>query len=174
MKNIIQKIKDFFLGLKMFRSKSAVKGRVKLECHDANGILKWSTGWMTNIITNGGLGAVSGLVGNVGSETAFGYLALGTDSTVAAQTQTALIAEITTGGLERAAATVTQETTTTADDTLQFVKQWTSSASHTVEEIGIFNASISGIMLGRKVTGSKSLISGETLTATYQVIFANA
>ena len=154
--------------------KVGVTGRVKLECHRADGSLKWATDWMKNTITATGLGAVSGLVGDVGSETAFGYLAVGTDSTAADKTQTALVAEITTGGLERASATVTQETTTDTDDTVQFVKQWTASASHTVEEIGIFNASSSGVMLGRKVTGSKSLESGETLTATYQVIFANA
>jgi len=168
---MLKKIKDFFMGKKPM---VGVTGRVKLECHAIDGSLKWSTGWMTNVITNAGLGAISGLVGNIGSETAFSYLAVGTSDTAASQTQTALVAEITTGGLERASVTPTQEETTTADDTVQLTKQWTASATHSVEEIGIFNASSGGIMLGRKVTGTKALISGETLTATYQVIFANA
>lgn len=148
-----------------------LKGLVKLDIYDVNGKLKDTTGWLENTITKTGLAQIALLAGDA-SAVPFTYLAVGTDSTAAANTQTALVAEITDTGLERAAATVSRVTTTETNDTLQLVKTWTASGSKTVEEIGIFNAASTGTMLGRKVTGSKALSNGETLTATYKVSFA--
>jgi hypothetical protein len=74
--------------------------------------------------------------------------------------------------LGRAAATVTRETTTVTNDTLQLVKVWTATGSKTIEEIGIFNASSGGTMLGRALTTTKTIAVDETLTGTYQVKFA--
>ena len=148
-----------------------LKGLVKLDIHDVNGNLRDTTGWLENTITKTGLAQIALLAGDA-SAVPFTYLAVGTDSTAAANTQTALVAEITDTGLERAAATVSRTTTTETNDTLQLVKTWTASGSKTAEEIGIFNAASTGTMLGRKVTGSKALSNGETLTATYKVSFA--
>jgi len=156
----------------MFKNKLGLTGRVKLEAHYADGSLKWATGWMKNTITNTGLAAVAGLIGDADTQTAFTYLEVGTGSAAAAATQTALEAAITDSGLARAAATVTRETTTATNDTLQLYKQWSVSGTKVIEEIGIFNAASAGIMLGRKVTGTKSVDSGETLAATYQVILS--
>jgi hypothetical protein len=167
--NMIEKIKDM---LKSNNNTLKIKGRVKLECHNANGKLQWSTGWMNNTIANSGLGVVSGLVGNVGSEVAFTYLAVGTDSTAESAAHTALQAEIVDTGLARAAATVTQETTTQTDDTLQLYKVWTATGTKSIEEIGAFNDATTGTMLGRKLTGTKTVNNTETLTATYQFIFS--
>jgi len=126
-------------------------------------------------ITNSGLAVVSGLIGNTGSETAFTYLELGTGTTAFAATQTALVTAITDSGLARAAATVSQETTTQTDDTLQLTKQWTASGSKTVAEAGIFNGSSGGTMLARtKLTSARALTSGSTYSYTYKIILASA
>jgi len=153
------------------QNKTTTTGRYKLDCFNLDGSLKWSTNWIENTITNTGKAEEALLVsGEWGI--AFTYLAVGTDSTAAAATQTALEAETTTNGLERAAATVTLVTTTTADDTMNLEKTWTASWTVIVEEIGIFNAASAGIMLGRQVTGTKTINSGESLQGTYQIIFS--
>jgi len=148
-------------------------GYVHLVCRDKDGNLKWEHKGK-NIITNAGLAAIAGLVGNTGSVTAFSYIALGTSSTAVAAGDTTLGAEITDTGLQRAAATVSRTTTTAANDTLRFAKTFTATGSKTVEEVGIFNASSSGVLLGHLLTGSKALQNTDTLTVTYDIVFADA
>ena len=154
------------------KSKIGITGQVRLECHDKDGNLLWDTGFMKNTITNACLAELSGLAGNTGSKTAFTYLAVGTDSTAESAAHTALQAETTTNGLERAAATVSQVTTTQTNDTLQLTKTWTATGTVVVEEVGAFNAASAGTMFGRKLTTTKTVNNGETLTGTYQFIFA--
>lgn len=149
-----------------------VKGRVKLTIFDTLGNVREKTDWMENVITRTGLDELSGLAGDVGSKTAFTYLAVGLSATTATASQSALVAEITGSGLARTTATVTQETTTVTDDTLQLVHTWTASATKAIEEIGVFNAASTGVMLGRKLTGTKTINNGETIEATYQIVFA--
>lgn len=148
-----------------------VKGQVRLVLRNSDGSLIEDTGFQDNIITNAGLAAMAGLVGNTGAIAAFTYLAVGTDATAASASQTALQAELATLGLARAAATVSRSTTTQTNDTLQLDYTWTASGTTAVEEIGIFNAASTGIMLGRKVTGTKNVANGVTLAATYKIIF---
>lgn len=128
----------------------------------------WS---VDNLIVNLGKATIAGLVGNTGSQTAFTYLALGTSTTAVAAAQTALQAETVVSGLARAAAAVARTTTNVANDTLTLTKTFTSGGSATIEEIGVFNASSSGVMLGRALTTSKILTSGDTIACTYNVIF---
>lgn len=149
----------------------SLAGRVKLDCHNPDGSLKWTTGWIKNGITNAGKAQVALLAGDA-SATPFTYLEVGTSSTAFAASQTALQAAVTDSGLARAAATVSRVTTTVTNDTLQLVKTWTATGSKTIEEVGIFNAASAGTMLGRALTGTKSVVNGETLTGTYQVKFA--
>lgn len=146
-------------------------GKVRLQAFNADGTPKWDTGFMRNKITNASLAAIAGLMGNTGSQVAFTYLAVGSGTTAEAATLTALTTEITNHGLARAAATVSRVTTTQTNDTLQLAYTWTASggSSDTVQEIGIFNDPTTGVMLGRKLTGAKTIASGESLTATYQV-----
>lgn len=120
-----------------------------------------------NKMTNASLAVITGLVGNTGAQTAFGYLAVGTDSTAVSASHTALQAEITDTGLARASATISRSTTTQANDTLNFVKEWTASGTKTIEEVGIFNAASNGVMLARATTGTISLLSGHTVEITY-------
>jgi len=155
----------------MIKTGLKIKGMVKLECHDKEGNLKWTTDWLKNTITNAGLAVVSGLVGNTGSQTAFTYLAVGTSATAESAAHTALQAEITDSGLARVAATVSRVTTTQTNDTLQLYYVWTATATKAIEEVGAFNASSAGSMLGRKLTTTKTVNNTDTLTATYKFIF---
>ena len=125
-----------------------------------------------NIITNAGKAEAINLLGNVSSPVSFTYLAVGIGTTAAAATDTALESEIVDSGLERAAATVTRVTTTTANDTLQLVKSWTVSGTKAVTEAGILNDASAGTLLGHQVFSAINVVSGDTLALTYKVILA--
>lgn len=147
-----------------------IKGVIDFVIKDVNGNIKdaWT---VNNLITSAGKAQIALLAGDA-SAVPFTYLALGTSNSAVTVGQTSLVGEITTLGLARASATVSRTTTTVTNDTLQLVYTWTASGTVTVEEIGVFNAASSGTMLGRALTGSKSLVNTETLTATYKVIFS--
>lgn len=147
-----------------------ITGKVKLVCHDRNGNLIWETPKMKNVITNEGKAQMALLAGSTG--TSFTYLALGSGSTAEAATQTALTAEIVVNNLTRHTTTVSRTTTTTTNDTCRLTYTWTASGTSTIEEVGAFNDSSAGTMLGRKLTGSKTVNSTEQLTATYDFIFS--
>ena len=127
-----------------------------------------------NLIVNASLAEISGLVGNTGSKTAFTYLAVGTGTTAAAAGDTTLETEITDSGLERAASTVSQETTTQTDDTLQLLKEWTATGSKAVTEVGALNAGAAGTLLGRQIFSAINVVSTDVLEITYKFVFAGA
>lgn len=156
----------------MIDTLKGLEGKVRLVCHDKDGNIKFDTGFIKNSITNASFAVLSGLAGNVDAQTAFTYLAVGTSTTAPSASQTALGGEITDSGLSRASATVSRVTTTQTNDTLQLVKAFSVTGTKTVEEVGIFNASSGGTMLGRALTTSKAVVNGDTLTITYQVKFA--
>jgi hypothetical protein len=145
-----------------------IRGSLTITHRGADGEEKSKTE-THNIITNAGIAEVTALMGNVGSPTAFTYLALGSSSTAVSATDTTLTTEITTGGLARAAATVTQETTTVSNDTLQLDKTWTATIPLTVEECGVFNDATTGDMLGHALTTTKALLASDTIQVTYKV-----
>ncbi len=122
-----------------------------------------------NTLTNARLAVVAGLEGGTGSQVAFTYLALGTSNTAPAASQTTLVAETVVSGLARAAATVSRITTAQTNDTLKLLKVFTAAGSAVIEEIGYFNDATAGVMGGRALTGSKNLVSGDTLTAIYTI-----
>ena len=127
---------------------------------------------VNNSIMNVGFAAIAGLVGNTGAITAFTYLALGTSNTAVSAGQTALGAEISTNGLQRVSATVSRVTTTQTNDTLQLTYTYTVTGTSAIEEIGAFNASSSGTMLGRALTGTVNVINGDSLSMTYKFKFS--
>ncbi len=140
-------------------------GTYHFSITDSNGNVRdsWS---VKNIVTNAGKAQVALLIGDA-SATPFTYLALGTSSAAVGASQTTLTTEITDSGLQRAAGTVSRTTTTVTNDTYTLTKTFTATGSKTVEEVGVFNASSSGTMLSRALTGTKSLSNGEQLTVTY-------
>jgi hypothetical protein len=125
-----------------------------------------------NIITNAGKAEVANLIGGVSTPVAFTYLALGVGTTAAAATQTALVTEIIDTGLARHAATVTRVTTTATNDTTQLVYQWTATGIKAVTEVGAFNASSSGTMLGRQVFSAINTVANDTIQVTYKFVVA--
>lgn len=143
-------------------------GKYTLKCYRADGKLKWRK-TVHNSVMNVGKAEVANLMGNVSSPVAFTYLAVGTSSTAVAISQTALGGEITDSGLARHAATVSRTTTTSTNDTLSLTYTWSVSGTKAIEEVGVFNASSSGIMLSRALTTTKNVASGETLTGTYTI-----
>lgn len=151
--------------------KMKLRGLITLEVKDKKGKLKEKKE-IKNTICNLGLKAIVGLAGNIDSQTAFTYLASGIGTTAAAAADTALESEIVDSGLARASVTPTSETTTATDDTLQLVKAWTVSGTKAVTEIGILNAASTGVLLGHQVFSALNVVSGDTLTVTYQVVLS--
>jgi hypothetical protein len=151
---------------------TGIKGMVKLECKSAEGKVLWTMPLSHNIITNVGKSAFIARAFGLGTDSAFAFLQLGTGTTAEAATQTALTTPITTSGLAIHTGAVSITTTTTTSDTVRTQYTWTATGTQTVQEIGLFNASVSGIMLGRKLTGAKVVNSTETLTATYDIIIS--
>ncbi len=148
-----------------------VKGQYTFEIFDKEGNLRDS--WKSeNLVVNGGLAFITGLLGGTGTVPT--YIALGTDDTAVAGSQTALVAEITDSGLARATGTVSQETTTVTDDTFQITKTFTATGSKTIEEVGIFNAASAGTMLSRALTTTKAIDTDENIVVTYKLKLANA
>jgi hypothetical protein len=174
-----------------------VNGRVRLECYDLGkldgfivnlmrvvglkayiapfvrykGSLAWDTGFSNNLVTNVGKALLSSLLGGLGGAAAT-YLAVGTSSTAVALTDTTLGAEITDSGLARSVAdSISQTTTTTTNDTVQYQKTWSATGTKTVQEVGLLNASSGGTLVGHKLTGAKALTSGQVLVATYSIQF---
>lgn len=110
-----------------------------------------------NMVVNTGLAAIAGMLGGV--ETApYIYIGLGTDNTAAAAGQTALLAEITTGGGERKAGTATRSTIGVADDTLNVEAIFTFTAGFSVNEIGLFNDALAGIMVARRIPAGAPIV----------------
>lgn len=147
-----------------------LKGLISLKVTDKDGNLK-DERLIKNIITNAGLAQIALLAGDA-SAVPFTYLALGTGTTAAAATDTALETESSASGLERAAATVSRVTTTVSNDTLQLAKTFTSGATAAITECGIFNDASAGTMLGHQVFSAANVVSGDSIALTYKVSFA--
>jgi hypothetical protein len=139
---------------------------VKIPCITGNSTYELRS---HNLITNVGQAGCAGRLGNLGGYSPFTYVALGTSTTAAAATDTALGAEISTGGLARANATATQTTTTVTNDTLQLTYTFTASASFAVTEEGIFDASSSGHLLAHQVFSAVNVASGDSISVTHSV-----
>ncbi len=119
-------------------------------------------------ITTAGRGLASGLLGAVGTPVGVKWLAYGTGTTAFAIAQTALVAQS-----QREAATVTQVTTTVANDTVQLTKTFTISGTETITEIGAFNDGTTGTMFARAtstdaVFSAKAVTSGDSFALTYK------
>ena len=123
-----------------------------------------------NVVVNTGLAQVAGLIVNLETDY-FDYMAIGTGTTEAQATDTALESEITTGGGARAAATITRITQDVTNDTAQFVHQWTFTDSFAITEAGIFNDPSAGVMLSRKTFSAYNVVSGDELQITWRIQF---
>lgn len=126
-----------------------------------------------NVMTKTGMAVRAALFGLGLSGTKFSYIALGTGTTPVTSDDTTLEAEITSGGGERASATVTQVTVTNLNDTAQFVKEFTFTDTFAVSECGLFNDSSDGVMASHKLLDAvKNVVPGDVLTVTVKITFS--
>ena len=142
----------------------SISGKFILKKFDADGNLV-ETREVKNVITNDGKNEVAGLIcaDQASSYTAFDYIAVGTGTTSASATDTALENET-----DRQAATGTLTTTSVTDDTMQLVASFTG-INATITEAGVFNASTGGTMLARQTFSGIPLTTNDTLEVTYKV-----
>lgn len=124
---------------------------------------------ISNLITNAGMAGVASRINGADSEDAFTYIAIGTGTTSANATDTALETEITTGGGARASATASRTTTDVTNDTARLVKTFTFSDTFAVTEAGALNAGSSGVLLNHQVFSAVNVVSGDSLQVTIDI-----
>lgn len=147
----------------MWKKPELIKRKVKLP--------KVLNGAGTSIkLTYDGIAVLSAREGGIPDLTEFTHIAIGNDNTAASQADRALGQE-----LDRAAATVTQETTNVTDDTVRFTKAFSITETMYVYEVGVFNAATGGKMLCRAynlaLDTEHTLASGDTFTVTIDCVF---
>lgn len=125
---------------------------------------------ISNLITTVGVSGIAARINGSGSPAAYTYIALGTGTTGAADSDTQLEAEITTSGGARASATASLVTTDTAGDTaqLQVTFSFTTGGTFAVTESGVLNASSGGTLLARQVFSAINVASGDSLQVTWK------
>ena len=148
-------------------AKVSTKDNVYFVLKDKNGVIKkeWKG---ANLITNAGFAALASRLNGAGSEAAFTFIGIGTGTTAANVSDTALESEITTGGGSRAAATASRVTTDVTNDTAQLVLTFNFTASFSVTETGVLNAASSGTLLNRQVFTAVAVTSGDSLQITHK------
>jgi hypothetical protein len=125
---------------------------------------------LSNLVTTAGASGVAARINGSGSPAAYTYIALGTNTTAAADANTQLGAEITTSGGARAAASVSLVTTETSGDTaqLQNTFAFTTGGTFAITESGVLNAASTGTLLARQVFSAINVASGDSLQVTWK------
>lgn len=137
-----------------------MKGRGVFDLYDKDGVLKKHIE-KDNLIVNGGFDFICNAIGAVSQPGEMSYIAVGTGSTAAAATQTALITQLAISAAtyaHTAGTKVLTLTTTFAAGT----------ATGAITEAGVFNAASAGTMLDRVVFSVINKGADDTLTATFQ------
>ncbi|MEM4154866.1 MAG: hypothetical protein QXW52_08635 [Candidatus Caldarchaeum sp.] len=129
-----------------------------------------------NIITDAGMGFLRNAVhlGTAGSDVAK-FIALSTDSTAPAYTATTCPSEITSGGLARAAGTVsTQSGPANGDITVRVENTFTATGSHTgVQKACLFTASSAGTLYAMATFSPVNLAANDQLTIRWDFTYQN-
>jgi len=124
-----------------------------------------------NTIMDVGRAVVAGLIGSdIAGGAAFDWMAIGTSGLAAAATQTQL-------GSEQVRVLTASSLTTSGvtNDTAQFIGSFGISGTHSIQEAGIFNTGVTadtGSMLARTTFAALSVISGDSINATWEVTAA--
>lgn len=149
--------------------KLIVKGWTEIVVRDANGKIKDSR-TIDNTVTAVGRMIIAKQLNGV-TTAPVTAIALGTGTPSA----TALGTEITDSGLERGAATCSNQTTTTSGDTARWAKTFTATGSKAVIEEGLFDNNTSGgNMLASQTFDAINVVATDTITITHNIKFANA
>jgi len=96
------------------------------------------------------------------------YVAWGTGAGTTAATDTTLFTEVT----PRVSGTVTQQTTSTTNDTFQVVATQTAGTAETITNAGLFDASTSGNLFVKGDFTGVALNSGDSIAFTVKVQFS--
>lgn len=123
---------------------------------------------VTNLVVSAGKAAAAGLLNGVITNF-FEHIAIGTGTVAPAAGDTALGAEITTGGGARAAGTTSRVTTTVTNDTAQIVLTFSFTASFAVTESGVFDSISAGAMLCRQTFSAVNVVSGDSIQITWKI-----
>jgi hypothetical protein len=121
-----------------------------------------------NTITTDGLAAVAGLVNGVVTNF-FEYIAIGTGTTGAQESDSALETEITDGGGARASASTSRVTTTDTNDTAQLQHTFSFTLSKAVTESGVLDSASSGVLLCRQTFSAVNVVDGDSLQITWKI-----
>lgn len=150
--------------------KLCIDGRIHWTVHNPDGSLACE-GRAKNQIKNAGKTNIIKLLGyGLTGGASLRYLAVGSSSTANSASQTELVDEILASGLTRIDATITNPTTSTANDTLRFTGVWTVTADAIIEEAGILTASVGGILVCRVLTGTINVYVGQVVTFNYDLV----
>lgn len=139
-----------------------LKGEVEVLVYGKDGRLK-DRRVVGNLVVNVGKAQVAGLINGVVT-TAFKYIAIGTGTTSPSATDTALGSEVA-----RASATTSRATTTVTNDTATWSATFNFTASYSITESGIFDASSGGNMLARQTFSAVNVVSGDSLIVNWKV-----
>lgn len=140
-----------------------LQGYVIAEFKGPNGVsLRRDT--FGNLIMDAGRVYAAQMLGGV-STVPFQWIAVGSATASANATQTALLSEITDGGLAR----VQDGTPTNTSVTLQIDQAWTATAANTVNEVALLNSSADGVMLARQTCGPYAFASGNQFAVTWNI-----
>ena len=140
-----------------------LKGEIEFLVIDKEGNIR-ERRVVRNVITNDGKASVAGLILADVSETPYDYVAIGTGTTSASASDTALEAET-----HRVAGTGSRVTTSTTNDTAQLQATFNFSASYSITESGVFNASSGGTMLCRQTFSAINVNDGDSLQITWKI-----
>ena len=121
------------------------RGLVSFTLTDEHGIVKQEE--VHNLVVNSGLAYIISSMRDAATAVA-SHMAVGTSTTAAAATQTALVAEIVRAALT----STTIVTTTVSNDSIQYVATFGPGVgTGALTEAGILNAASAGILLARTV-----------------------
>jgi hypothetical protein len=145
-----------------------LKGELRIQMFDKDGNSTLDK-VVPNLVVNAGLALVtSRLVGT--ADAVVTHMAVGSSSTAPAAAQTDLSSIL---GTRIALDSTTRVLTTVANDSVQYVATFGAGVSTgTIAEAGLFNASTSGSMLCRTLTGTITKGASDSLVITWKVVFA--
>jgi hypothetical protein len=150
-------------GLKFF-------GTVELSVFRKGRLYSFQRG--SNLIVTVGKAHLAGLLNGV-MTTPAKYIAVGSSATAAAAGDTALVSEITSSGLSRAAATTSRVTTTTINDTARCLIIFSVTGTQTVQECGLFDTAVTGgVLLSRYIPTSTPVVLNDTLQVKWDIKIA--
>lgn len=148
-----------------------LRGQARVEVRNADGSL-FAVRDDHNLITNVGLAGLAGLFNGSGGND-FRYIALGTGTAPASESDTELQTEVDFGGGERKLAdTRDQVTTVITDDTARNVAEFTITAGFDLSEIGLFDDLNGGVLAARRVFSPVTISPGQSVIVTWRLILS--